>query len=70
MSKDKKKGKLTKDDEKKDVTVTMDVYLKMFTNLGGLLLLAPFLCAISIFSYLEVYRDKQIKKWANKIGKD
>jgi len=42
----------------------------MFTNLGGIWLLFPFVAAISLFTYLEVYREKQIKKWANKVAKE
>lgn len=42
----------------------------MFSSMGGLSLLLPFFAAISIFSYLEIYREKQIKQWANKVAKD
>ena len=42
----------------------------MFSNLGGIWLLIPFVAAISIFSYLEIHREKEIKRWANKIAKE
>lgn len=42
----------------------------MFNSIGGISLFLPFFVSISLFSYLEVYREKQMKKWANKIAKE
>jgi hypothetical protein len=42
-------------------TVEKEVYFKMFTSMGGFYLFLPFFGAISLFSYLEIYREKQIK---------
>lgn len=70
ISKDKKKGKLTKDEDQKEIKIDREVYYKMFSNLGGIWLLIPFVAAISLFSYLEIYREKEIKRWANKIAKE
>ena len=59
VSKEKKKGKLNKKDvEDKDPKVETEVYFKMFSSMGGSVLLVPFFGAISLFSYLEVYREK------------
>jgi hypothetical protein len=44
--------------------------MKMFTSMGGIYLVLPFIGAISLFSHLEVYREKQIKKWANQVAKE
>jgi hypothetical protein len=41
--------------------VSREVYIKMFQSMGGSLKMVPFVAAISMFSYLEVYREKQIK---------
>lgn len=72
ISKSKKKGKLNKKDEddKEEKSAELDVYYKMFASMGGFSLMVPFLVSISIFSYLELYREKQIKSWANKVAKD
>jgi len=70
ISKDKKKGKLTKDEDTKEIKIGKEVYYKMFSNLGGVWLLIPFVAAISLFSYLEIHREKEIKRWANKIAKE
>jgi hypothetical protein len=69
VSKDKKKGKLNKDDEK-EVKVELQVYSRMFGYLGGFYLMLPFVISISLFTYLDVFREKKIKTWANKIAKE
>lgn len=50
--------------------VEKEIYWKIFTSMGGLYLVLPFFGAISLFSHLEVYREKQIKKWANQVAKE
>ena len=34
----------------------------MFNSIGGISLFLPFFVSISLFSYLEVYREKQMKR--------
>lgn len=72
VSRNKKKGKLNKkdDDDKEDPAVPFDVYKKIFSNMGGLYLYVPFLISIYLFSYLEFYREKSFKAWANKQAKN
>lgn len=50
--------------------MSKEVYFKMLQSMGGSLKMVPFVAAISMFSYLEVYREKQIKQWANKLAKE
>ena len=73
ISKSKKKGRLTKDakdEDKQAVTVTADVYWKIFVASGSFKLLVPFVLTIFAFTQLQVKSEKGIKHWANKIAKD
>jgi hypothetical protein len=71
ISKNSKKGKLTKkdEDEKEEKKVPLAVYKAIFSNMGGLWLYLPFLASIQLFSYLEFYREKSFKQWANRVAK-
>lgn len=42
----------------------------MFWKIGGFKLLLPYIAAISFYSYLELFRQKSIQKWANKVSKE
>ena len=61
---------MTVRDDEEVIEVDKQVYFRMFTKIGGLKILIPYIAAISLFSYLELYRNKSIQKWANKVSKD
>ena len=61
---------MTAKDDEEVISIEKEVYFKMFWKIGGFILLVPYILAISVFSYLEIYRYKHISKWANKVAKE
>lgn len=47
----------------------LSVYQKIFANMGGFLLQAPFLISIAVYTYFENQRERTLKNWANKSAK-